>query len=441
MRSVRIVAFVGLLAVAASACSSTSVLTVVTASAAKTAAADSARVSEVVHVTPSATSKATPDITGDGIENFVLQQADLNATVAGQSVEVVVDSGVIYEKAPTLAGLTGKPWLKIDLNELGKLVGVSGLGNLLQSQSNDPSQGLKYLSGVSGPIVTVGHEKVRGVSTTHYRLTVDLSLAASRLPSGQQSTIQQIINVMGVHTMPVEVWIDGQGRVRRVHYTYDYGAAKFPGVPAGALPKSADITVEFYDFGVDATINVPTSDEVADFSQLVNQANAEAASAAPGSGLAALLITALPAGFQQAPDTAGGTGPTDLAKAARDDGHADATQVLTGDGFVMGYERAWTSGRSDIIEGLFLFKSPAGADSWRARDLIEDVNPPAGDRVSPFIPAGIPGGAGLTLTGKDGPAAVLVFAKGDFQVHLEAEGAAATPQTLTALAQQQYSRL
>jgi len=155
MRSVRIVAFVGLLGLWVSACGSTSALTVVTASAAKTAAADSARVSEVMHVIPSGTTKATPDITADGTENFVLQQADLHTTVAGQNVEVVVDNGVIYEKIAALATLTGKPWLKLDLNELGKLVGVNGLGNLAQTQSNDPSQGLEFLKGASGPIVTV----------------------------------------------------------------------------------------------------------------------------------------------------------------------------------------------------------------------------------------------------------------------------------------------
>jgi hypothetical protein len=441
MRSVRIVAFVGLLAVWASACGSTSTLTVVTASATKTVAANSARVSELIHITPSGTSKATPDVSADGTADFLLRQAVLNLAVAGQNVEVVVDSGVIYEKIASLARLTGKPWLKVDLNALGKLIGVNGVGNLVEAQSNDPSQGLAFLGGVRGPIVAVGHERVRDVSTTHYRATVDLELAASRVPAAQQATVQQIIKVMGMHTMPVEVWIDGQGRVRRVRYTYDYSAAKIPGVPAGSLPKSADITVEFYDFGVDASISVPANDEVADLSQLLNQA-AGAGSVAPGSGLASLLITALPTGFQQAPDGANGTGPTDLAKAASDDGGADATQVLTADGYVAGYQRAWTNGATDqFIEGLYQFRSPAGASNWLARDLAQDLNPPAGDRVVPFVVPGIPRAQGVALSGKDGSAALIVFAKGDFQVHLETEGPTVTPAVLVGLAKAQYSRL
>jgi hypothetical protein len=57
--------------------------------------------------------------------------------------------------------------------------------------------------------------------------------------------------------------------------------------------------------------------------------------------LSQLLITAGPSGFAQQPDSTGDTGPSDLAKAARDDGKPDATSVLKKDGFVAGYQRLW----------------------------------------------------------------------------------------------------
>src|SRR5438132_12335493 len=61
-----------------------------------------------------------------------------------------------------------------------------------------------------------------------------------------------------------------------------------------------------------------------------------AAGANAAARLATLLIADLPAGYIQQPDTVGDTGPSDLAKAARDDGKPDAAGALTADRFLAG---------------------------------------------------------------------------------------------------------
>ena len=57
--------------------------------------------------------------------------------------------------------------------------------------------------------------------------------------------------------------------------------------------------------------------------------------------LEALVISSVPVGFVAQPDAVGDTGPSDLAKAARDDGQPDALQALRAEGFVRGYQRLW----------------------------------------------------------------------------------------------------
>src|SRR5437870_871881 len=50
--------------------------------------------------------------------------------------------------------------------------------------------------------------------------------------------------------------------------------------------------------------------------------------------LAARIITKVPAGFVLQPDNVDDTGPSDLAKAIRDDGSPDAGKILRAEGFV-----------------------------------------------------------------------------------------------------------
>ena len=64
----------------------------------------------------------------------------------------------------------GKKWLKLDIEKLGKGLGID-VSQL--SQYNDPTKMLDYLRS-SGDVDEVGKEDVRGVETTHYRAKVDL---------------------------------------------------------------------------------------------------------------------------------------------------------------------------------------------------------------------------------------------------------------------------
>ena len=109
----------------------------------------------------------------------------------------------------------------------------------------------------------------------------------------------------------------------------------------------------------------------------------------------------MPAGFIAQPDAIAATGAVDLAGAAIDDGHSDATEVLRADGFLGGYQRLWRTfdGHRLLVE-LYRFTSLAGASAWRDRVVAADSRTvSAGTPVQQAGPPGAPGSVLLTVPG------------------------------------------
>jgi hypothetical protein len=136
--------------------------------------------------------------------------------------------------------------------------------------------------------------------------------------------------------------------------------------------------------------------------------------------LAARLVKAVPPGFVQQPDSVGGTGPSDLAKAVRDDGAPDAQAVLTQEGFLHGYQRMWRTAdkQQTFVVILYHFKTAAGASAEAARTAAASAagSPPAPAPAS-FAVAGIPGAVGYADGGESG----VFFTRGVYAVNVHAE--------------------
>jgi hypothetical protein len=169
--------------------------------------------------------------------------------------------------------------------------------------------------------------------------------------------------------------------------------------------------------------------------------------ATPGSAaaLAALLVSAVPAGFVAQPDSVGDTGPSDLAKAARDDGSPNAAVVLHSEGFVQGYQRLWEGPKSaQIIVFLYQFATPAGADRdfQRSKKGLPSTAPPGS---TSFTVDGLPADKLAAMTGSapDGSAAIVMFTTGIFNVQVVCNGTASAGLQARAvqIAQDQYQRL
>ena len=140
-----------------------------------------------------------------------------------------------------------------------------------------------------------------------------------------------------------------------------------------------------------------------------------------------LLITDVPDGFERQPDDVGETGPSDLSKAAADDGQEGAREFYESHGFVAGYQRLWASGvRPDgsgparlqsanlIVVFLYAFEDASGAQATMDR-LAGFIDKEATPGVEPFEPTGVPGAKGyFGGSDEDGYAAIVVFTRGQF---------------------------
>ncbi|MBV8235329.1 MAG: hypothetical protein JO075_06480 [Acidimicrobiia bacterium] len=183
---------------------------------------------------------------------------------------------VLYMKFPPELSpeLAAKPWVKIDVGALLKQAGVdTDLGALTQGQSNDPTSGLQLLRGADS-VVTVGTEEIRGEPTTHYRLVVDLDKAIANAPASQRDALTKLAKLYTVHTFPVDVWLDAQGRVHRFQQTVDPSTIHLPaGLPAQAVGLGGPITTtyELYDFGSEVDAQVPPPDQITDLGSLLQQ--------------------------------------------------------------------------------------------------------------------------------------------------------------------------
>jgi len=151
----------------------------------------------------------------------------------------------------------------------------------------------------------------------------------------------------------------------------------------------------------------------------------------PGAGtgldaarLEALLITDVPGGYTVLADDVGDTGPSDLAKAIKDDGAADAEQQLAAEGFVAGYQRAWSNSSDDrLLIDLYEYREASGAAAWYARYLVSarKAQPPGTIDLTVSFP-GSDQGAGFSGTAQGTTFVPLVAQVGTFVVRVTSYG-------------------
>jgi hypothetical protein len=214
-------------------------------------------------------------ISAEGAFDYGAKQGSMAMSIqdpdSGQRIEIqMVFAGlVIYERLPSelasqLPG--GKAWIKLDLEALGSMTGVD-LGSLADASSSDPTQALQFLEGASGEVTKVGTDTIRGDATTHYRATLDLEKAAEGLSADARTAYEQAVKGLGTTTLPADVWIDTEGRLRRMEYALDESAFGASAAP-GAL-DTVRFAMELYDFGVPVSVETPDPSEVTDLSELL----------------------------------------------------------------------------------------------------------------------------------------------------------------------------
>ncbi len=282
-----VAALVALAAVLAACGSSNTTASNAADKIAKAASASSASAGYKINLKLQVSSPGLPNpITGTGTGSFQTKEhagsmsIDMNlgnspqitAALGGSTLhmEEVINGLVIYLKFPAAIAdklSPGKPWFKIDLSKAAASAGIPGLSSLTNNPaSTDPTQLLQYLRAVSSSVSTVGSETINGVQTTHYRATIDLDKVPNAVPAANRSAAQQSIKAIetatGVHTLPVDVWIDGQNLVRRMSMTIK--------VSQSGQTANTQTTIDIPEYGPQPAPTIPPASQVTDFSSLTS---------------------------------------------------------------------------------------------------------------------------------------------------------------------------
>jgi hypothetical protein len=273
-------------AAALTGCGVSKVIDPVAAAATKTENAGGAKMTMSVAITSPQLGK-TLTITADGV--FDTDQADmtmdLSSLLGGSGLTLPVGSGqvemrylqesgdpVMYVNAPFLAAILpgAKSWIKLDLEQAGKSLGVD-FSQLANESNQNPTQTLDMLR-AAGTVEKVASETVNGVATTRYTATIDIQKATARLGTAGAALVKQLA-ALGVTSIPVDVWIgDDDGLVHRL--TMDEQFTK-DGQTVGT-----SVTMNILSYGVGLTVVAPPADQVFDATSLAKKAAAQHAATA-----------------------------------------------------------------------------------------------------------------------------------------------------------------
>lgn len=259
------------LALTTSGCGSSATLDPVAQAAEVTSHAGGAHIALTANVSANGLS-APFTVRGEGFFNYRTQEGAMTIDMSGLPavgaaslpgglrMEEMFKASSIYVASPLFAGKLpgGAHWIKLNLARVGQSLGFN-LQQLAVGQSN-PAQILEYLKASGGSVTPVGHEVVRGVSSTHYKATIDLRKAADVVPSGNRAQLHaaltKLIAQTGVSNLPVDVWVDAAGLVRRMTISLT--------LPAAAQTLKMQMTVELFGFGATPPVTPPAKGDVYD---------------------------------------------------------------------------------------------------------------------------------------------------------------------------------
>jgi hypothetical protein len=218
------------------------------AAAAATTAAGSAKLSldETVQgggKTYTVKGSGSTDLSGTGNGEFTL-------VTAGQSIQTRVIGKVLYELLPPAArsAVPGKkPWVRIDTAK-------AAAGSNGTVSAPDVAQSLGYLQNAQN-VTKVGTETVDGTSTTHYRFQAALPrTSASQLGVSLPTSV------------PVDVWVDGQQRIReeRIQLTITASATASASASASTQSVTSTTDLKMSGFGTPVKVTAPPAAQTAD---------------------------------------------------------------------------------------------------------------------------------------------------------------------------------
>ena len=221
------------------------------------------------------------DVTGTGSGSFNVPKhagrMALSLSLPGSlssagalSVQEILEGQNVYVKLPSQVATHlpgGRPWIKISLNQVGRAAGIQNLASLFGgSGSSNPSQYLQYLRTTSGGVTKLETGTVDGYPVTHYRAAINLAKAPAAASPSVRAEVRQAVATLqkltGLHSIPVDVWVDSRHLVRRLTMTYT--------VHASGQSLRTQIRMDFLAYGPQQVPQPPPAGQVTDAGSMLS---------------------------------------------------------------------------------------------------------------------------------------------------------------------------
>ena len=182
----------------------------------------------------------------------VAEKMTLNT--ASGTEQVLLVNNVFYVQIPGLSDITSKPWIKIDPNDTSNPASqiFAALVNSIKENA-DPSTMIKNLE-AGGTLTGTDTEQLGGQTTTHYKITVDVSKMIANQTDPTMKQMLTLAQQQGLTNYPVEVWLDSHGLPVQTTITMP----ALSGAPGSGGPD----TTTYSDWGAPVSISAPPDDQV-----------------------------------------------------------------------------------------------------------------------------------------------------------------------------------
>ena len=211
------------------------------------------------------------DVSGSGLIDFAGRNATLMLRLPGDAgiSEVRFLGGVAYLRLPLQLALLsgGTSWVSLDVSKLLQQQFGASLGQLVPNTPTNPADVLEFTQGKVEDVTVVGPDMVAGAPTTRYKATFDFKETAAQQNPGAQLAIQRLIQQLGVSKLPAELWIDHNGRFRKLMVTVMLAHSP---TDAQRSPATITTTQTLSDFGIPVQVMAPPPNQVVDLGVLLS---------------------------------------------------------------------------------------------------------------------------------------------------------------------------
>ena len=189
----------------------------------------------------------------------------MRALIGDGLIEMLVDGDTAYMSWSLFSTLFGADTKWVSFTDEGSGGDLfEGFGGLSMGQfDSGPDSYLDFFSSL-GSLDEAGSDVLRGVETIRFVGVIDLDraieLAASSAERDELQRQYAELGVTGLGEMPVEIWIDAEGYMRKFTMTFDLSELGAAFDPTG--PAEMFMTFEMFNFGEPLTIQLPSPDEV-----------------------------------------------------------------------------------------------------------------------------------------------------------------------------------